>query len=907
MARGVGRTSPPKEELLGGLAFRCIGPYRGGRVVAVAGDPVHRQVFYMGSTGGGVWRTIDAGLTWENVSDGFFRRASVGALAVAPSDPNVIYAGMGEACIRDNVTRGDGVYRSTDAGRTWTHRGLDDSHHIGNIRVHPAETDTVYVAALGHSHGPSRERGVYRSRDGGATWKRVLFRSVRAGAVDVSLDPNNPRVLFAATWEVLRTPWLIASVGPGGGLFRSTDGGDSWTELTSRSGLPAGPLGKIGVAVSPARSGRVYAVVEAARLDDGGIFRSDDGGDHWDRVSADRTVRERDYYYQHIYADPLDPDTVWVLSGGCFRSIDGGRTFAGVPTPHADHHDLWIDPRDPQRMIIGDDGGAQVTLNGAVTWSTVLNQPTAELYHVAVDTRTPYRVYGAQQDNSTISVPSRSRRSGITIAECYDVGGGESGHVAVRPDDPDIVFAGSYLGALTRYDHRTGQSRNIEVWPEASAWGIEGREVRYRWPWTYPIVVSPHDPGTLYVSAQHVFRSTDEGASWDRISPDLTRNDRTKMDDSVATERERYATVFALAGSPLERGLLWAGSDDGLVHVSRDGGRRWTNVTPPRLPKLAMVSIIEPSPFEPGGAYVAAHNYRLDDERPYLFRTRDHGRTWTLITRGIPRDDFTRVVRADPVRRGLLFAGTETGVYVSFDDGGSWQRAGGSLPVVPVHDLAVKDGDLVVATHGRSFWILDDITALRDTGFRAARPHLFAPRETIRYRTEGSFTQRGGKGGGAAGTSYRSAGPIQMSWRPGPDGPILLDAGMNPPDGVLVHYWLPRVAEKVVLSFRDARGTEIARFASDQPNGPPSGAGSHRFVWGTRAKGATRIGTGADPSVSGGGERALAGPLVPPGTYSVRLTVGRERSSASFRLRSDPRVAASQQDLERQHALLLEL
>ena len=891
---------------LDNFAFRCIGPYRGGRSVAVAGDPGRRDVFYMGTTGGGVWKTTDAGATWDNVSDGFFDRSSVGALAVAGSDANVIYAGMGEACIRDNVAHGDGVYRSTDAGRTWRHLGLAETRHIGRIAVHPTDPDTVYVAALGHAHGPNPERGLYRTRDGGATWKKMLGQSDRAGAVDVSLDPSNPRILFAALWESRRTPWSISSLGPGSGLFRSTDAGDSWTALGPAHGLPRGTLGRIGVAVSPARAGRAWAVVETERPADGGIFRTEDHGDHWERVSTDRTVRERDYYYQHIFADSRDPETVWVLSGGFFRSTDGGRNFSGVPTPHSDHHSLWIDPRDPERMILACDGGASVTLNGAASWSSVENQPTAELYHVTTDTRVPYRVYGAQQDNSTISLPSRSMLAGITQAETYEVGGGESGYVAVRADDPNIVFAGSYLGALTRYDHRTGQARSIEIWPEASAWGIEGREVKYRFPWTFPILLSPHDPGTLYASAQHVFRSRDEGGSWDRISSDLTRNDAALMDDTVATERERYCTVFALAESPLQQGVLWAGSDDGLVHVSRDGGGHWTNVTPPRLGKWTLVSIIEPSPHEPGGAYLAATRYRLDDFRPLLFRTRDYGKTWTAITHGIPVNDFTRVIRADPTTRGLLFAGTETGLYVSFDDGGRWHRFQANLPVSAIHDLAIKDGDLVVATHGRSFWVLDDLTPLRQ-GFDlplAGAARLFAPRDTIRYRTGGPFAQRGGKGGGDNGTNYRQAGTMLMTWRPGAV-PRLLDAGENPADGVLVTYWLPRALNAVRLTFHANGGAEVARFESGGSGTLRSDAGLHRFIWGTRAQGATRV--KGDGLAQAGAERGLAGPLLPPGTYTVQLTAGRDSASASFALGADPRTGARESDLERQYALSLQL
>jgi photosystem II stability/assembly factor-like uncharacterized protein len=920
------------------LEWRNAGPFRGGRVGAVAGDPRDPNTFYMGSTGGGVWKTGDGGLYWENVSDGYFKRASVGAIAVSRSDPNVIYVGMGESCIRGNVSHGDGVYRSTDAGRSWSHLGLADTRNIGKVRVHPDDPDTVYVAALGHAHGPNTERGVYRSRDGGKTWKRVLYRSERAGAIDLSMDPNNPRILFATIWEAVRRPHELVSGGPGSGIFRSSDGGDTWIEISRARGLPKGTLGKIGIAVSPAKSGRVFAIVEA---ENGAVFRSDDGGESWERGSEDRNLRQRAWYYHHIYADPKDPETVWVLNVDAWRSSDGGKTFVQMSIPHGDHHDLWIDPDDPNRMVEGNDGGAVVTFNGGESWSGVYNQPTAEFYHVITDNQTPYRIYGAQQDNTTMTVPSRAPIAGVTSADSFAIGGGESGYIAVRPDDPNIVFAGNYQGQITRYDRRTGQSRWILVWPESSS-GDGADAVRYRFQWTAPIVLSPHDPNVLYHAGNRVFRSRDEGASWQAISPDLTRNDRSRLGPSGGpitkdnTGAEYYCTIFAFAESPLERGLLWAATDDGLVHVSRDDGKSWKNVTPKGIGAWALMSIVEPSPHDPAVAYLAATRYKQDDFRPYLFRTKDHGRTWTKITSGIPDDDFTRVIREDPARRGLLYAGTETGMYVSFDDGGRWQRLGGNLPVVPIHDLVIKDDDLVLGTHGRAFWVLDDLQPLRQYGAQVARSraHVFTPKVTVRYRTDMGFPQPP-----KIGKNYRMTGATMVTYRQrekptGEKVAINLDAGTNPPSGVLIQYWLrdkPKAEAK--LAFLDARGRTIREFKSDpqaieetlkkpEPpqKTPPEGtaqppqtkdpkvpvvAGLNRFLWNMRYADAAKIeGEGGTWEAF---EAQLAGPQVPPGSYRVRLTVAGETLEAPFEIRKDPRVASTQDELEDQTTLGLKI
>ncbi len=912
--------------LLNSLEWRLIGPFRGGRVVAVAGDPVHSQVFYFGSTGGGVWKTTNGGIIWENVSDGFFKRASVGAIAVSASDPNVIYVGMGETTIRNNVSHGDGVYKSTDGGKTWTHLGLANTRNIARVCIHPQNPDLVYVAALGHAHGPNPERGLYRSSDGGKTWEQILFRSDKAGAIDLAMDPNNPRILYVSFWEAHRKPYMLVSGGEDCGIFKSIDGGDTWTEITRKPGLPTGMLGKIGLAVSPARENRVWAIIDA---EDGAVFRSDDGGENWERLSEDRNLRARPWYYQHIVADPQDPETLWVLNVQAWKSVDGGRTFFEVYIPHGDDHDLWIDPHNPQRMIEGNDGGATVSFNGGVNWSSIYNQPTGEFYHVTTDNQVPYRVYAAQQDNTTISLPSRSALAGITQSDSYAVGGGESGYIAVRSDNPNLVFAGSFHGFITRYDYRTRQDRNISVWPEAATgWGA--KDQKYRFQWTFPIMLSPHDPNVLYVTGNHVFRSTDEGSSWDIISPDLTHNDITKMEPSGGpvtrdnTGAEFYCTIFAFAESPIKRGLFWAGSDDGLIHISQDSGITWQNVTPAELPEWALISIIEPSPHDPATAYVAATRYKWDDFQPYLYKTNDYGASWTQITTGIAENDFTRVIREDPVQRGLLYAGTETGVHISFDDGEHWQSLRLNLPVVPIHDLVIKDTDLIVATHGRSLWILDDLTPLRTISkeLQDSQVHLFKPRPTFRFMTSWGYSRAS-----APGIFYRDTGDRMITARrqQKSGGEIVdrnLDAGENPPDGVIVYYYLKQKPEgEVKLTFRTLQGEEIKSFTSEaarnqspEPEVPvdpldkvenkekkdprvPKEAGTNRFIWNMRYPDPKKI----DGYVSS--EAVMSGPFGAPGIYEVQLTVGDQTWTETFEIRKDPRVSATQEDLDTQFEL----
>ncbi|MCO5175739.1 MAG: glycosyl hydrolase [Thermomicrobiales bacterium] len=915
------------EALLNSLEWRLIGPFRGGRVPAVAGHPNETGTFYFGACAGGVWKTTNAGDYWENISDGYFNTAAVGAIALAPSDPNVIYVGMGETSIRGDVSHGDGVYKSTDGGQTWQHVGLADTHAISTIRVHPNDPDLVYVAALGHVWGPNAERGVYRSADGGATWEQILHVSPRAGAIDLAMDPHNPRVLYAAMWDAQRYPHALRSGGPDSSIYKTVDGGTTWENLTSNPGLPTGTLGKIGVAVS-AKPGRVWALVEA---DDGALFRSENGGATWQRVCDNADLRRRAWYYMHIVADPQDGDTVYVLNLKFWKSIDGGRTFTAIPTQHGDNQDLWIDPNNPQRMIEGNDGGANVSLNGGKSWSTIYNQPTAQFYHVTTDERVPYRLYGSQQDNTALSVPSSSIRGAITETEYFEPGGGESGYIAIKPDDNNIVYGGAIgsgagNGRLLRFDQRTMETRIVTPWPEVQGMGRGAGTMKYRFQWTFPIVFSPHDPNTLYATSNVVHRTRDEGMSWEVISPDLSHNDPETLVASGGpitrdnTGAEAYGTIFAFIESPHEPGVYWAGSDDGRVHISRDGGESWDDVSIPAslLPDRPMISVIEPSPHDQSTVYIAATRYKHDDFAPYLYKTTDDGATWTKITNGIPDTDFTRVIREDPNCRGLLYAGTETGVYVSFDDGANWQRFNANLPIVPVYDLMIKGTDLLAATHGRSFWILDDLSPLHQMDATTAdQPAtLFAPRVTKRIKVLGRL------GDPSPETySYGRAGGMAMTTRQRPNAlggtdVQFFDAGKNPPDGAIIHYWLKGSPKSVTLTIKDSDGNAIRHFSSDgsAAEGLPAEAlkvsvadGANRFVWDLRVPGAAPI-SGIDPTFTSGLNRdSLVGPVVAPGSYSVDLTVDGTTYSQPLTIEADPRVTGNQADLEAQFDLLIKI
>jgi len=890
-------------DLVNQLRFRQIGPFRGGRVVAVAGVPSQPNVYYFGGVGGGVFKTTDSGLSWVPMSDGQFKTGSVGAVAVADSDPNVVYVGMGEACVRGNATHGDGVYKSVDAGHTWRNVGLQDSYHVGAVRIHPKDPNTVYVAALGHLWGPNEMRGVYRTTDGGATWKQVLKRSSMAGAVDLAMDPSNPRVIYAAFWEISRKPWRMDSGGPGSGLFKTTDGGDNWTEISRAPGLPRGVLGRIGVTVSPANPERVWALVEAA---DGGLFRSENGGRTWTKVNDQNILRQRAWYYSHIFADTQNPDTIYALNVGMHKSVDGGRTFSTMRPPHGDNHDLWIAPDNPNRMIESNDGGATITNDGGRTWSTVDNQPTAQFYRVALDQDFPYNIYGAQQDNSTVRTASRTAGFGITPADWYDVGGGESGWIAPDPKNSQIVYAGSYDGLITRQDKRTGQMRNINAWPDNTmGYGVEA--MKYRFQWSFPIVFSPHDPKALYIGSNVIHRTTNEGQSWDVISPDLTRNDKSKMGSSGGpitqdnTSVEYYCTVFTIIESPVAKGVIWAGSDDGLVHVTRDGGKKWDNVTPPGMPEWIRINSIDASPHDAGTAYVAATNYQQDDFRPYLYKTTDYGKTWKKIVSGISENAFTRVIREDPNRKGLLVTGTEIGLFISFDDGESWRAFQLNLPVTPITDLQFhkRDQELVIGTEGRSFWILDDVPLLYqfhgfDTNSTAAR--LFQPKDTYRFGGGRGFGG-GGRGAGAA-------------------------VGENPPGGAQVMFWLKnRPQGEVTLEFLDSAGKSVNKFTTrEQPRpqapageeednpfrgAPPArltaNAGLNRFTWNLRYEDAVTF----PGMILWAG--STNGPRVSPGKYTAKLTVDGQSQSQAFEVKKDPRLDTTPEDYAKQVSLSLQV
>jgi photosystem II stability/assembly factor-like uncharacterized protein len=855
--------------LFSGLRWRSIGPSRGGRSQAIAGSAARPLEYYFGATGGGIWKTTDSGLTWRPVSDRQIKTSSVGALQIAASNPDIVYAGMGETELRGNIIQGDGVYKTTDAGKTWTHMGLEKTQAISRIRIHPANPDVVFVAALGNPYAPNPDRGIFRSKDGGKGWEKVLFRDEKTGGIDLVMDPKNPDILYAALWEVFRTPHSLSSGGPGSGLFKSTDGGTKWTELTRNTGLPAPIWGKAGVAVSGADSNRLFAIVEAK---DGGIFMSDDAGASWKLINDDRRIRQRAFYYSRIYGDPQAKDTFYVLNTGLYRSVDAGKTLRGIQVPHGDNHDLWIAPDDPKRMANSNDGGGNVSMNGGESW-TGQRYPTAQFYNVFTTTHVPYHVCGAQQDNSTACVASNG-----TGDDLYDVGGGESGYIAPDPLDTNVFYAGSYGGLLTRINRRTGEERAINVWPD-NPMGHASASMTQRFQWTFPIVISPTDPKTIYVTSQHVWRSTNEGQSWQQISPDLSRHDPSTMGDSGGpitldqTGVETYAVVFALAPSPLDGNVIWAGSDDGLIHVTRDGARTWTKVTPEGLPEFARVSQIEASPHAAGTAYVAANRYQRADRAPYVYRTTDYGATWTKIVAGVRPDDFARVIDEDPKRKGLLFLGTETGVYVSFDEGAMWQPFSLELPATPVHGIIVKNDDLVIGTHGRSFYVMDNINVLRQIG---------------RTTTDE---------------------PVVL-FKPG-------DAMRSVSRGVAIDYYLKQPADKVTVEILDAQGQTIRTFtgepapAAPAPAAAPSGEefvrppparvavkqGLNRFVWDTRYPDAKDF----PGLIMWAG--SVRGPAAPPGQYQVRLSAAGQTKTQPFAIVRNPLISSTDADLVAQFTL----
>ena len=852
------------------LKYRSIGPHRGGRSAAVTGVPGNPDLFYFGATGGGVWKTEDGGQTYENISDGYFG-GSIGSVSVSLSDPNVIYVGGGEVTLRGNVSSGYGMWKSEDAGKTWVFSGLPKSRHIPRIVIHPDNPDIVYAAVLGNIYKPTSNRGVYKSINGGKSWEKVLFSNAHSGAVELVMDPTNPRILYASTWRVNRTPYSLNSGGQGSALWKSTDEGKNWEEISSNDGFASGTLGIIGVTVSSINSQKVWAIVE--NKDEGGVYHSQNGGASWEHINDSRALRQRAWYYSKIYADTQDEDIVYVMNVSYHKSKDGGKTFKSNNAPHGDHHDLWIAPEDNQRMIIGDDGGAQVSYNGGETWSTYYNQPTAQYYRVTTDNSFPYRIYVAQQDNSTQRVRHRSSGSGISQADWEPTAGGESAHIAIDPLNNDIVYGGSYGGFLTRVNHDSNTVRGINVWPDnPMGYGAEG--MKYRFQWNFPIHFSKHNPKKLYTFSNHVHVSEDEGQSWEIISPDLTRNDPEKLKSSGGpitqdnTGVEYYCTIFAANESSVQEGLMWVGSDDGLIHITRDGGGNWENVTPPQMPKWLMINSIEPSPFDPAVCYVAGTLYKTGDFKPYLYKTSDYGKTWVNITNGIEKEHFTRVLRADPARKGLLYTGTETGMYISFDDGASWDSFQLDLPIVPITDLTIKENSLIVATQGRSLWMLDDLTVLHQLNSNTEKDQitLFKPKDS--YRTQG-----------------RSSKPS-------------LTQGTNLPNGVVVYFNLKNYNEKedvVQLHFKENDGTLIKTFStSSKENKLIVNEGGNQFVWDSRYEGAETLDGMIFWSASFSGAKAV------PGNYSVELDMNGKVQKQKFTILKDPRAEVSLAEMKRQ-------
>lgn len=861
------------ESLYEGMEWRLVGPFRGGRAGTACGVPGKENLYYMGTAGGGVWKTNDAGNTWSCISDGYFG-GSIGAVAVSESDPNVIYVGEGEQTVRGNVSSGWGLWRSTDAGKSWTDIGLKNSQHIGRIRVHPTNPDIVYVAAMGNLWIPNEERGLYRSKDGGKNWERILYESDKAGSVDVILDPNNPRIIYASTWQIKRNGYRMDSGGPGSHLWKSKDGGDTWEKLTHRPGLPKGTLGIIGVTVSPVNSERVWAIIEA---ENGGVFRSDNGGWTWEKINSNRALRQRAWYYSRIYADTESEDIVYVCNVSFWRSKDGGKSFKSISTPHGDHHDLWIDPNNNQRMVVADDGGAQVSNDAGENWTTYHNQPTSQFYRVTTDNHFPYRIYGAQQDNSTVRINHRNTGSAITERDWEPSAGGESAHLAPDPDNSNIVYGGTYKGYMMRQDHTTGQTRSTNVWPFNPA-GSGAEVMKYRFNWNYPVFFSPHDSDKLYATSNHIHVSYNEGQSWETISPDLTRNDPETILSSGGpitqdnTGVEFYATIFAAVESPYEEGVIWSGSDDGLIHLTKDGGKTWEDVTPPMAPKNNMMNCIDVHPTLKGGAYLAGTSYKFGDYTPYLYKTTDYGKSWELITKGIDKQHYTRAIRADLTRPGLLYAGTEWGMYVSFDDGGNWQPFQLNLPIVAIRDLHVRDNNLIAATHGRSFWMIDDLTPLHQLSESMAAKdfYLFKPKPAYRMASSRSWGR----------PDYRKVGE-------------------NHPDGVIFHFYVSEEKQKAPakLEILELDGDLIQAYSKNAKKKNERlkvESGGNRLVWNMRYPGFKEFPGMVLYSSPNRGPRAV------PGTYIARLTVGDAIHEQEFEIIKDPRLPNTEEDFQAQ-------
>ena len=859
------------------LNWRSIGPYRGGRASSVTGVSNSDNTYYFGATGGGIWKTTDSGQNWRNISDGFFG-GSIGAISASESDPNILYVGTGEKTVRGNVSPGyGGFWKSDDAGETWKKMNLDiDQVQVGRIAIHPKNPDIVYIGIIGDLFKDSNQRGVYKSTDGGKSWKQVLFSNERSGAVDISIDKNNPRIIFASTWNIRRTPYSLESGGEGSGLWKSTNGGETWTNISDNDGLPSGIWGISGVSVSPVNSKKVFALIENK---EGGLFRSDDGGSSWEKVNEDRNLRQRAWYYTRVYADTQNENRVYVMNVSFWRSEDGGKSFDRYRTPHGDHHDLWIDPENNKRLIVADDGGAQVSSDDANNWSTYMNQPTAQYYRVATDNSFPYNILVAQQDNSTQRVPHRVNSGGISERDWERSAGGESAHLAAKPDNPDIVYGGSYGGYLTRLDHSTGEVRSVNVWPN-NPMGHGAEDMKFRFQWNFPIFFSPHDPNKLYTTSNRFHVSYNEGEKWEVFSPDLTRNEKEKLGPSGGpitkdnTAVEYYATIFAACESPYEKDLLWAASDDGLIHLSRDGGKNWEEVTPDNSPKYLMWNSVEPDPFVKGGLYAAGTLYKTGDFQPYMYKTKDYGKTWEKITNGIPNNHFTRVLRADPNKEKLLYAGTESGIYISFDDGISWNSFQLNLPLVPITDLTIKNNNLIAATQGRSLWLIDDLTPLHQLSKEVnnASIKLFKPIDSYRMGSPGRGTPR--------------------------------NAGKNHHNGVEVFFNIDdkilNENTSVTLEFLDNEKKLIKKYdnQSDE-NALDINGEKNSFVWNMRYDDAK----GFDGLIMWAA--SLRGPIASPGQYYVKLTVNEKSEEQSFNILKDPRSNSTDEDLKKQFDFLL--
>lgn len=882
-------TSSAKEDnsdslLFSKVKYRLVGPFRGGRSAAVTGSYRSKTTFYFGSTGGGVWKTNDGGSNWKNISDKYFG-GTIGSVAVAPSDETIVYAGEGENSMRGNVAEGlGGIWRSDDAGKTWKNLGLKEGRHIIRIIIHPKDPNTVWVAVMGHLFGPNEERGVYKTTDGGKTWRKTLFVNNQTGCSDLVLEPGSTNVMYAGTWRVIRTPYSMESGGEGSGLYKSVDGGETWTNLTAKKGLPKGIWGIVGVAVAPSNTDKIYAIIENAA---GGLFVSNDGGETWTLTSSDNNIRQRAWYYSKVFVDPTNENLVYCPNVEFMRSRDGGKTFQSINTPHGDHHDLWIDPEDGNRMIVADDGGAQISFDGGNNWSTLGNQPTAQFYRVSTDNSFPYRILGAQQDNSTVRIKSRTFGAGITERDWESTAGAESGYVQADPLNPDVVYGGNYGGFLSRLDHKTGENRAINVWPD-NPMGAGADVQKYRFQWNFPFFFSPHNPKRLYAGGNHLFVTENEGQSWETISPDLTTNDKTKQVSSGGpitkdnTSVEYYCTLFAIAESELEKDLLWTGSDDGLIHVSRDGGKNWENVTPPEAGKWMMWNCIETDPFKKGTAYFVGTKYKLDDFTPYIFKTEDYGKSWTKITNGIDNRHFTRAMRADKKRPGLLYAGTEYGMYISYDDGANWKKFQLNLPVVPITDLTIKENDLVVATQGRAFWVIDDLSVIqqRELATTEKKLQVFAVNDA--YRTEGGGRRMRGGGG------------------------TIPNMGDNPPNGVVFNYLLNGAndSSKVSVTVFDKQHKPIKTFSAKEKLPADKldfSDGMNQFVWDMNYPPAERV----DGLILWNG--GIGTTRAAPGKYTARFRFEKDSVDVPFVIKANPNYAMTEADYDAQVGFLLQV